>query len=134
IYSERGRGRQSDAVPTHSGFDGPRVRGDHCEARCQDGKPIGLRGMAVGGDRGISKVEISSDDGETWDDAEITKPGTKLGWSLWSYQWTPDEEGETGLVVRATDGNDQLQISEYRDQVPDGATGLHRVRAIVQKA
>jgi hypothetical protein len=71
--------------------------------------------MAFGGDRGISKVEISSDDGETWDDAEITKPGTRLTWSLWSYQWTPDEEGEIGLVVRATHGDGQLQISEYRD-------------------
>ncbi len=58
----------------------------------------------------------------------------KLSWSLWSYQWTPDEEGETGMVVRATDGEGKLQISKYRDQVPDGATGLHRVRAIVQKA
>jgi hypothetical protein len=45
----------------------------------------------------------------------------------------PDEEGETMLVVRATDGNGNLQISEYRDQVPDGATGLHHVRAFVQK-
>ncbi len=89
--------------------------------------------MAFGGDRGISKVEISDDDGETWDDAEITKPGTKLSWSLWSYQWRPDEEGETTLVVRATDGDGKLQINEYRDQVPDGATGLHHVRAFVQK-
>jgi len=77
---------------------------------------------------------VSSDDGETWDDAEIIKPGTKLSWSLWSYQWMPDEEGETTFVVRATDGNGKLQISAYRDQVPDGATGLHHVRALVEKA
>jgi hypothetical protein len=112
----------------------PTLVTNYFEAPFQVGKTVELRGMAFGGDRGISKVEISSDDGETWDDAEITKAGTKLSWSLWSYQWTPDEEGETGLVVRATDGNGQLQISEYRDQVPDGATGLHRVRAIVEKA
>ncbi len=134
FYKEQGWGRQGDAIPTHSSFDAPQVRGDHFEAPFQIGKTAELRGMAFGGDRGISKVEISSDDGETWDDAEITKAGTKLSWSLWSYQWTPDEEGETRLVVRATDGNGQLQISEYRDQVPDGATGLHRVRAIVEKA
>jgi DMSO/TMAO reductase YedYZ molybdopterin-dependent catalytic subunit len=134
FYKEQGWGRQGDAIPTHSRFDAPQVRGDHFEAPFQVGKTAELRGMAFGGDRGISKVEISSDDGETWDDAEITKPGTRLSWSLWSYQWTPDEEGETGLIVRATDGNGQLQISEYRDQVPDGATGLHRVRAIVEKA
>ena len=134
FYKEQGWGRQGDAIPTHSRFDAPQVSGGRFEAPFQIGKTAELRGMAFGGDRGISKVEISSDDGETWDDAEITKPGTRLSWSLWSYQWTPDEEGETGLVVRATDGNGQLQISEYRDQVPDGATGLHRVQAIVEKA
>jgi DMSO/TMAO reductase YedYZ molybdopterin-dependent catalytic subunit len=134
FYKEQGWGRQGDAIPTHSRFDAPQVRGDHFEAPFQVGKPIELRGMAFGGDRGITKVEVSSDDGKTWDDAEITKPGTKISWSLWSYQWTPDEEGKTTLVVRATDGDGKLQISEYRDQVPDGATGLHRVRAIVEKA
>src|SRR5437763_15416342 len=97
-------------------------------------KTIELRGIAFNGDSGSSKVEISSDDDKTWDDAEITKPGTKLSWSLWSYQWTPNEDGETRMVVRATDGEGKLQISEYRDQVPDGATGLHSVRARVEKA
>ncbi len=134
FYKEQGWGREGDAIPTHSRFDAPQVRGDHFEAPFQVGKTVELRGMAFGGDRGISKVEISTDDGETWDDVEITKLGTKLSWSLWSYQWTPDEEGQTELVVRATDGDGKLQISEYRDQVPDGATGLHRVRAIVEKA
>jgi len=93
FYKEQGWGRQGDAIPTHSRFDAPQVRGDHFEAPFQVGKTVELRGMAFGGDRGISKVEISSDDGETWDDAEITNPGTKLSWSLWSYQWTPEEEG-----------------------------------------
>ncbi len=44
------------------------------------------------------------------------------------------EEGETEFVVRATDGNGTPQIAEFRDQVPDGATGLHRVKARVEKA
>lgn len=134
FYKQQGWGREGDVIPTHSRIDAPQVRGNHFESPFQVGKPVELRGMAFGGDRGISKVEISDDDGETWKDAAITKPGTKLSWSLWSYQWTPAGEGETKLVVRATDGNGKLQISEYRDQVPDGATGLHGVRAVVQKA
>lgn len=134
FYKEQGWGREGDVIPTHSRIDAPQVRADHFESPFQVGKAVELRGMAFGGDRGISKVEISSDDGETWDDAEITKPGTKLSWSLWSYQWTPDETGEAQIVVRATDGNGKLQISQYRDQVPDGATGLHRVRALVENA
>ena len=88
---------------------------------------------ALRGDRGISKVEVSTDDGDTWDAVEITKLGTKLSWSLWSFQWTPDEEGEAKVLVRSTDGEGEEQISEYRDQVPDGATGLHRVKARVEK-
>jgi DMSO/TMAO reductase YedYZ molybdopterin-dependent catalytic subunit len=133
FYKEQGWGREGDVIPTHSRIDAPQVRGDHFESPFQVGRTVELRGMAFGGDRGISKVEISDNDGETWREAEITKPGTKLSWSLWSYEWTPEEQGETKLVVRAADGNGRLQISEYRDQVPDGATGLHSVRALVQK-
>ena len=133
FYKQQGWGREGDVIPTHSRIDAPQVRGDHFESPFQVGKTVELRGMAFGGDRGISKVEISTDDGDTWDAAEITKPGTKLSWSLWGFQWTPDEEGEAKVLVRATDGNGKLQISEYRDQVPDGATGLHRVKARVEK-
>lgn len=134
FYKEQGWGRQRDSVSTHSRFDAPQVSGDHFEAPFQGGKMVELRGMAFDGDRGIPKVEVSSEDGETWDNAEITKPGTQLSWSLWSYQWTRDEEGEITLVVRATDGKGNPQISEYRDQVPDGATGLHHVRSFIQEA
>src|SRR6266550_267294 len=133
FYKQQGWGREGDVIPTHSRIDAPQVRGDHFESPFQVGKIVELRGMAFGGDRGISKVDISTDDGDTWDTAEITKPGTKLSWSLWGFQWTPNEEGEAKVLVRATDGNGKLQISEYRDQVPDGATGLHRVKARVEK-
>jgi Sulfite oxidase and related enzymes len=134
FYKQQGWGREGDIIPTHSRIDAPQVAGNHFAAPFKVGQVTELRGMAFGGDRGISRVEISSDNGETWDGAEINKPGTKISWSLWRYEWTPDEEGDTTLVVRATDGNGKLQISEYRDQVPDGATGLHYVKARVEKA
>jgi DMSO/TMAO reductase YedYZ molybdopterin-dependent catalytic subunit len=132
FYKEQGWGREGDVIPTHSRFDAPQVAGGHFKAPFKVGQPVELRGMAFGGDRGISKVEVSSDDGRTWTDATITKPGTKISWSLWSYSWTPAIVGNTTLVVRATDGNGAPQISEYRDQVPDGATGLHYVKARVE--
>jgi DMSO/TMAO reductase YedYZ molybdopterin-dependent catalytic subunit len=134
FYKEQGWGREGDVIPTQSRIDAPQVRGDHFAELFQVGRPVELRGMGFGGDRGISKVEISEDGGETWNDAEINKPGTKISWSLWRYNWTPDEEGDAELVVRATDGEGKLQISDYRDQVPDGATGLHRVKARVERA
>ena len=39
---------------------------------------IQVRGVAFGGNRGISKVEMSFDDGNTWTDAKLDYPGTKL--------------------------------------------------------
>ncbi len=134
FYKEQGWGREGDHVPTHSRIDAPQVAGDHFEAPFKVGQPAELRGMAIGGDRGISKVEVSVDGGGNWNDARITQPGTKISWSLWAYAWTPEKEGETKLVVRATDGEGNLQIEEYRDQVPDGATGLHWVKAKVESA
>jgi DMSO/TMAO reductase YedYZ molybdopterin-dependent catalytic subunit len=131
FYKQQGWGRLGDVIPTHSRFDAPQVAGNHFAQPFILGKTAELRGMAFGGDRGISKVEISTDDSKTWDQAEISEPGTKISWSLWRYEWTPKQAGESQLVVRATDGEGKLQISEYRDQVPDGATGLHRVRANV---
>jgi DMSO/TMAO reductase YedYZ molybdopterin-dependent catalytic subunit len=131
FYKQQGWGRLGDVVPTHSRFDAPQVAGDHFAQPFILGKTAELRGMAFGGDRGISKVEISTDDGETWKEAEISQPGTKISWSLWRYEWMPEEVGQSQVVVRATDGEGKLQISEYRDPVPDGATGLHRVRANV---
>src|SRR5881397_3001997 len=44
---------------------------------------IEVKGMAYGGDRGISSVELSFDDGQTWDDAEIYYASGGLAWSLW---------------------------------------------------
>ena len=134
FYKEQGWGRDGDIVPTHSRIDAPQVAGDHFEAPFKVGQPVELRGMALGGDRGISQVEISSDWGGSWQPARITEPGTKISWSLWSFTFTPTEEGETEFVVRATDGNGTPQIAEFRDQVPDGATGLHRVKARVERA
>jgi DMSO/TMAO reductase YedYZ molybdopterin-dependent catalytic subunit len=134
FYKEQGWGREGDSIPTHSRIDAPEVVGNHFAAPFKVGQPAELRGMAFGGDRGISKVEISSDNGQTWVEATMSQPGTKISWSLWSYTWTPAVAGDTSVAVRATDGNGGLQISEYRDQVPDGATGLHSVKARVESA
>ena len=52
-------------------------------------KGIPCKGIAFGGDRGISRVEVSMDDGRSWADAKLDYPGTRLTWALWSYDWRP---------------------------------------------
>jgi DMSO/TMAO reductase YedYZ molybdopterin-dependent catalytic subunit len=112
-------------TPTRSRIDAP----DH-ESRFSLGQlsgPIEVKGIAFGGDRGISRVEISDDDGETWSDASIHYAGTKLTWALWSYDWRPDGPDDYTLVVRATDGEGEVQEWEEDRSPYSGVTGFHKI-------
>ncbi|HEV2965896.1 MAG TPA: molybdopterin-dependent oxidoreductase [Chthoniobacterales bacterium] len=112
-------------VPTRSRIDVP----DH-NAVFSLGKltaPIEIKGVAFGGDRGISRVELSFDDGETWSDLEIYYSGGDLAWSLWSYKWKPDDADDYTLVVRATDGEGDVQEWEEDRSPFSGVTGFHKI-------
>ena len=113
-------------TPTRSRIDVP----DH-ESRYSlgqlGGASIEIKGVAFGGDRGISRVEISDDDGETWTDAKIYYAGTKLTWALWSHDWQPDAADDYTLVVRATDGEGEVQEFEEDRSPFSGATGFHKI-------
>jgi len=90
-------------------------------------KPIEVKGIAYGGDRGISRVEFSIDGGKSWRDAEIYHSGGNLAWSLWKTEWMPDAPGDYTLVVRAADGEGDVQEWE-EDRGPfSGVAGLHQI-------
>ena len=81
-----------------------------------------LGGVAYAGNRGISKVEISTDQGKTWQTAQLKKAVSNDSWTLWAYEWTP-QEGNYSIYARATDGIGMLQISSETSTFPSGATG-----------
>jgi DMSO/TMAO reductase YedYZ molybdopterin-dependent catalytic subunit len=89
--------------------------------------PIEVKGIAFGGDRGISRVELSFDDGKTWSDAEIYYAGNRLAWSLWKTQWMPAAAGDYMVVVRATDGEGGVQTWESDRGPFSGVAGLHYI-------
>ena len=89
--------------------------------------PIEVKGIAYGGDRGISRVEVSFDDGKSWRDADIYYAGGKLAWSLWKVEWTPEQPGDYVLVVRATDGEGDVQEFEEDRGWFSGVTGFHKI-------
>jgi DMSO/TMAO reductase YedYZ molybdopterin-dependent catalytic subunit len=80
-------------------------------------------GHAYAGIRGIQQVEVSTDGGSTWNEAELTEPleGVSV-WRQWRYRYDPPS-GSHEVVVRATDGEGRLQPSEESDSYPSGATG-----------
>jgi DMSO/TMAO reductase YedYZ molybdopterin-dependent catalytic subunit len=93
------------------------------------GARIPIGGIAHAGVRGISKVEISVDQGE-WQAAELRTPLSRQTWVIWRYDW-PLERGKHTFTVRCFDGAGAPQIVEEAPPHPSGATGLHTRSAMV---
>lgn len=90
------------------------------------GETVEIGGVAFAGDRGISRVEVSVDDGETWHEAELSDVPSGRTWRLWRYDHLGTDPGIYRVVVRATDGDGETQTGVERDPLPDGATGWDR--------
>jgi len=95
------------------------------------GAPIAIGGTAYAGNRGIRRVEVSTDSGKTWAEAALAPPLGPFTWVFWAYTWTPAASGDYTLICRAYDGTNSPQATGNRDPIPDGATGLHRVKVSV---
>ncbi len=109
---------------TASRFDVPRSRAS-VAAGITD-----VAGVAYAGDRGIQKVEISQDGGQTWQTAQL-KPGlSPYTWQLWRAR-VDLAPGVRTLQVRATDGHGHLQVREPADPFPSGSTGYHTLTLLV---
>ncbi len=100
-------------------------------AGAQVSGPTPIAGVAFAGDRGISKVEVSTDGGNTWNTAELKPPKSPYSWVLWAYMWTPTTSGTQTIIVRATDGSGQLQDSTANQPFPNGATGYDQAEVTV---
>ncbi len=90
-----------------------------------------IAGVAFAGDRGISKVEVSTDGGSTWNLAELKAPKSPYSWVLWAYSWTPMTKGTQTITARATDGTGQVQDSTNAQSFPNGATGYNSIQVNV---
>jgi DMSO/TMAO reductase YedYZ molybdopterin-dependent catalytic subunit len=82
-----------------------------------------IAGIAFAGERGINRVEVSTDGGSTWESAELKPPLGPFSWVLWHRSWTPKTAGSHRLLVRATDGLGVTQTASYAPPAPDGSSG-----------
>jgi len=121
------RGWSDEArVKIHSRIDAP---GDGEKIA---GRATTIRGIAFSGPTGISRVEVSTDGGRSYQEARLEPALSPYAWVLWSLPWQIPGAGGYTLVVRATDQTGRPQDPMDRDTYPDGATGLHTISVTVK--
>jgi DMSO/TMAO reductase YedYZ molybdopterin-dependent catalytic subunit len=90
--------------------------------------PIG--GIAWAPHRGIERVEVSTDGGETWNTARLAKQLAEDTWRQYIYDWNA-RPGDYTIQVRATDGTGETQTASEAPPHPSGATGYHSIDVTV---
>lgn len=91
------------------------------------GEPGVVAGWTYTGLGGISRVEVSTDDGSSWQEASVEAARAPGTWVRWAFLWEPDGPGRHALLARATDREGNPQVAKQTGAFPDGFTGYHRV-------
>ncbi len=88
-----------------------------------------ITGYAVAGTAGIARVEISTDGGHTWQEANVfSNPIPKQMWAFWKYVWVNPPKGKHTIVARAIDAAGHVQTGDHSlGEWPSGATGHHSI-------
>ncbi len=74
-----------------------------------------LRGLAWSGEAPVERVEVSVDDGRTWQAADWTSEPERYAWRGWEYRWEATSPGPATLRSRAFDaaGHTQPESAEW---------------------
>jgi DMSO/TMAO reductase YedYZ molybdopterin-dependent catalytic subunit len=92
-----------------------------------------IAGVAFAGKRGITRVEVSVDDGETWRDADFEPSLSDFAWVIWRLAWSNPMPSKIAVLVRSTDGTGALQIERKQGNSPAGPTGYHRIKVTLRE-
>jgi DMSO/TMAO reductase YedYZ molybdopterin-dependent catalytic subunit len=97
--------------------------------------PILVRGRAWVGEGSVERVEISIDEGKTWQRAQLApaSPLHPYAWRTFTYEHRPQRPGYVSFLARAWDdrGNAQPAVS-YWNPLGYFWNGWHRVGVIVE--
>jgi DMSO/TMAO reductase YedYZ molybdopterin-dependent catalytic subunit len=72
-------------------------------------RALQVHGAAWAGEAEVTKVEISTDAGTTWQPAQLGREQAKYAWRMWSYVWKVPKAGEYTIMSRATDSQGRVQ-------------------------
>lgn len=91
-----------------------------------------LSGVAFTGAAGLAKVEISWDDTNQWQTAELTRGPSPYVWTLWKWTGPALAAGKHQMYARATDNSGQMQVraQEFNllgNTFPNGTSDMHSI-------
>jgi hypothetical protein len=81
----------------------------------------------------VSRVDVSTDAGQTWTQAELAPPRNRYDWQRWTATVRLPSEGYYEILTRATDANGRMQPPVAHNWNPQGYGGnaMHRVAVLV---
>ncbi|MGI9146481.1 MAG: sulfite oxidase [Chloroflexota bacterium] len=74
--------------------------------------PHVISGFAWSGLGQIERVEVSTDDQQTWTPARLIHGAGRLAWTRWELTWAATQPGRTTICARATDSAGNVQPSQ----------------------
>src|ERR1700683_376031 len=86
------------------------IAGPSDGASVSSGKII-VHGAAWAGEADITRVEISTDNGASWNAAKRGHDQSHYAWRLWTYDWKAAKAGDYTIQSRATDSQGRTQPS-----------------------
>jgi hypothetical protein len=81
-------------------------------ATVKAGATMPIRGIAFGGDCGVSRVEVSVDDGRSWQTTALGSDVGKYSFRQWNSQITIPQSGNITVQVRCTNTKSEIQPTE----------------------
>jgi DMSO/TMAO reductase YedYZ molybdopterin-dependent catalytic subunit len=82
------------------------------KATVKSGAVLPVRGIAFGGDCGVSTVEISTDQGKAWKKTTLGRDAGTYSFRQWNTQLTKPQTGKLTLQVRCTNAKGEVQPSQ----------------------
>lgn len=86
---------------------------------------VTLAGVAIDQAQPMEWVRISTDNGQTWMQADINQPSSPHEWTLWQYLWQPTQPGTYKLLAQAKSRTETQKIIDKNGK--DGSAGILRI-------
>ena len=78
--------------------------------KARAGAPLTISGLAWDSGRGVTRVEVSIDGGETWRDARLGEDLGRFSFRVFSFDVRSPRRGKLVVMARASNKNGQTQV------------------------